>query len=105
MAKVYTLDNKLLIGSPEVRIGDKIYAIDDREKTVRKVQALSQNENKDMSLFDDVFKLAFGDKFKEISNMNMPFAAYQELFKIVVAAMTGEELEAVDDRFPDGKQQ
>lgn len=105
MAKVYTLDNKLLIGSPEVRIGDKIYAIDDREKTVRKVQELSQKKDKDMSMFDDIFKLAFGDKYKEISNMNMPFPAYQKLFEIVVAAMTGEEPEAVAGRFQDGKLQ
>ena len=33
MAKMYTLDEKLLVGVPEIRIGEKIYKVDDREKT------------------------------------------------------------------------
>lgn len=32
MAKIYTLDGKLLTERPEIRIGDKIYAVDDRTK-------------------------------------------------------------------------
>ena len=40
MAKMYTLDEKLLVGVPEIRIGEKVYKVDDREKTVKKVMAL-----------------------------------------------------------------
>ncbi|MFR0766140.1 MAG: hypothetical protein ACLSHF_04030 [[Eubacterium] siraeum] len=32
MAKMYTLDEKLLVGVPEIRIGEKVYKVDDREK-------------------------------------------------------------------------
>ena len=34
--KMYTFDEKLLVGGPEIRIGDKVFAIDDRKKNVKK---------------------------------------------------------------------
>ena len=46
MAKMYTLDEKLLVGVPEIRIGEKVYKVDDREKTVKKVMALYNNGEK-----------------------------------------------------------
>ena len=80
MAKMYTLDEKLLVGVPEIRIGEKVYKVDDREKTVKKVMALYNNgEKKDI------------EKIEEISEMNMPWAAYQKLSEIVISAMTGQE--------------
>lgn len=36
MAKLYTLDGKLLAERPEVRVGDRCYPVDDRQKTVKK---------------------------------------------------------------------
>ena len=38
MGKLYTVDHKLLTETPEVRIGDKVYAVDHRQKTVRKME-------------------------------------------------------------------
>ena len=38
---MYTVDNKLLTECPEIRIGDKVYPIDDRQKTVEKVQKIA----------------------------------------------------------------
>ena len=39
-----------------------------------------------------MFKLAFEPAAaKEISEMNMPWAAYQKLSEIVISAMTGQE--------------
>ena len=40
MGKLYTLDQKLLTNTPEIRIGEKIYPIDDRTKTVMKATKL-----------------------------------------------------------------
>lgn len=104
MAKMYTLDSKLLCGSPEIRIGDKVFPIDDRQKTVKKVLKLfnKQNKNNDIETteaaetdeldnIDEILKLAFGKSFKEIDALNLSFAAYQELVEIVIAAMTGED--------------
>lgn len=93
MAKMYTLDEKLLMGVPEIRIGEKVYKVDDREKTVKKVMALYNNgDKKDIEKIDEMFKLAFEPAAaKEISEMNMPWAAYQKLSEIVISAMTGQE--------------
>lgn len=99
MGKLYTLDNKLLIGTPEVRIGEKVYPVDDRTKTVKKLMELSDKDKNDVDSINKILKLAYGEKYSEIEEMNMPFAAYQQLLTITVAAMTGEEPETVDARF------
>jgi hypothetical protein len=105
--KLYTLDNKLLCEGPEIRIGDKVYPIDDRQKTVEKVMALQkkmQDENQQniSELMKEAFKLVFELKAaKEIDEMNMHFPAYQKLFEIVMGAITGQEPEKMAERFPE----
>lgn len=44
MGKLYTLDQKLLTNTPEIRIGEKIYPIDDRTKTVMKVTKMDTSD-------------------------------------------------------------
>lgn len=105
MAKLYTLDNKLLTETPEIRIGEKVYAVDNRKSTVSKITGMMKHgdgaENGDEKA-DEGLKLALGEKaFREIDAMNLPFPAYQRLFELVMAAMTGEEVEAVEKRFQD----
>lgn len=107
MAKMYTLDEKLLVGTPEIRMGDKIYPVDDRTKTVKKIMKLWEDEERtsDIDGIDEVFKLAFSpDDYKEINKMDLPFAAYQKLFMLVISAVTGEEPETVEERFQEEKQ-
>lgn len=97
MAKMYTLDGKLLTETPEIRIGEKIYPVDNRQKTVKKVLALSVSGNsveESMNVTDEVLKLTLGPAaFREIDNLNMPFPALQKLCELVMAAATGEEPE------------
>lgn len=100
MGKLYTLDEKLLIGGPEIRIGDKVYQVDDRKKTVDKLSKLDVEDT------DAILKLAFGpEAFGEIDALDMPFAAYLQLVKLVIAAMTGEDEADVEARFRQSKQQ
>lgn len=102
MGKLYTLDQKLLTNTPEIRIGEKIYPIDDRTKTVVKVTKI---DSRDPENILKILELAFGKTAaKEINDMNLPFAAYLKLLEIVIAAMTGEEPEAVSARFQDAKE-
>lgn len=106
MAKMYTLDSKLLTGTPEIRIGDKVYPVDDRQKTVKKILDICDKnaEEKNLDMIDEVFKLAFSQKdFKEIDDTNLSWAAYQELFELVISAVTGQEKEEIEERFPQGE--
>jgi len=99
MGKLYTLDKKRLIGSPEIEIGDNKYPIDDRTKTVRKVIKLSKqlsNVKDDETIdqfevIDRIFELAFGTKAQEVEEVvgDMSFEIYQEIIEIIIDAMTG----------------
>lgn len=101
MGKLYTLDQKLLTNTPEIRIGEKIYPIDDRTKTVMKATKLDTANVENVS---KILELALGQKAaKEVEEMNLPFAAYQQLLEIIIAAMTGEEPEAVAARFQEAE--
>ena len=94
MAKMYTLGGALLTGAPEVRIGDKVFHVDNRVSTVKKLDKVGREDT------DAIIKLAYGDKEgKEIIDMDMPFPAYLELVKLTIAAMTGEDAEEIDSRF------
>lgn len=107
MAKLYTLDHKLLTDTPEIRIGEKVYAVDNRTKTVKKIQAAAKEIGNDdpYSGMDKVLELAMGAKAaQEIEEMDMPFPAYQQMFELVMAAVTGEEPETVAERFQNKKE-
>lgn len=95
---VYTLPDELINSKPEIRIGDKIYKVDDRMKTVRKFSKLSQKDGDDGDI--EMIKLALGEKAaKEIDAMDLPYPAYTELIMLISAAMTGEQPEDVRARF------
>ena len=102
MARMYTLDKKLLCGSPEIRVGEKVYPVDDRTKNVKAILKLFKDKkNEDIEGTEEALKLAFGEKWKEIEAMNLPFAAYQKLVELVIAALTGEEpKEEKEQSFP-----
>lgn len=102
MGKMYTLDHKLLVETPEIRIGEKIYAVDNRQKTVKKIQAVSTQISQDdpYTGMEKVLELAMGAKAaKEIGDMDLPYPAYQRLFELVMAAVTGEEPDEIGTRF------
>lgn len=105
MGKMYTLDNKMLTETPEIRIGDKVYPVDDRVNTVKKILEISKNVSDDIyGGISKVLDLALGKKAaKEIEDMDMPFVAYQKMFELVMAAITGEDVDVIADRFQDKK--
>lgn len=107
MAKMYTFDHKLLCDLPEIRIGDKVYPIDNRRSTVKKIMKVFNNQSDDnLDNADEALKLAFGKNYDEIAAMDMPFPAYQELVEIVMSAIAGEEpkkSEHKEQSFPNGK--
>ena len=69
MGKLYTLDQKLLTNTPEIRIGEKIYPIDDRTKTVMKVTKMDTSDAENIS---KILELALGKPAaKEVDEMNL----------------------------------
>lgn len=107
MAKRYTLDEKLLTDAPEIRVKDKLYPVDNRQKTVRKLMQINTDQMDGSQVseqMDQTLKLALGEAaFAEIDKMDLPFPAYQKLFELVMAAMTGEEEQEMEQRFQQAK--
>ena len=60
MGKLYTLDGKLLTETPEIRVGEKIYPVDNRKKTVTKIldAATSATKNTSADVIDRCLELA-----------------------------------------------
>ena len=101
MGRMYTIDHKLLTDTPEVRIGDKIFPVDDRQKTVKRIMAaMEQTDKKEFERIDEVMAIALGEKSaKEVDEMNLPFAAQQAVYENVLAAVMGEDPREVAARF------
>lgn len=105
MAKMYTLDEKFLTGVPEVRIKDQVFPVDDRKNTVSKILKISQDETMDNEQkIDEVFKLAFGKKYSAATKIvdTLSWAAYQEVFTLVLLAVTGQDQEESDESKSEG---
>ena len=95
MAKMYTVDGKLLVEKNAVQIGDKIYAVDDRMATVKKIQAVT-GDNADKQILE----LALGKAaVKELDIDNMRFPVFSALVSKVMAALTDEDEDEFDARF------
>ena len=101
MGKLYTLDDKLLTEVPEVRVGDKVYPVDNRQKTVMQIQrVMAKADAEPEAQLSEAFRLALGGQAaRELEEKNLPYPAVQELFALVLAAVTGEEAEVVRRRF------
>lgn len=103
MGKMYTLDGKMLTDTPEVRVGEKIYPVDNRKKTVTRVMALMKDgkSGEDLKRMDDAARLLLGTSaYSEIEAMELPWPAWQRLFELLMAAVTGED--ADEARFQSG---
>ena len=101
MAKLYTLDDKLLTEVPEVRVGDKVYPVDNRQKTVMAIQrAMEQTDADPAAQMSAALRLALGEQAeRELAARDLPYPAVQALCALVLAAVTGAEAEAVQRRF------
>ena len=92
--KRYTLDGKLLTETPEIEIGDRIYKVDNRTSTVKRLEEINQDDT------EQILAVALGEEAAaEIAALDMPFPALIELVILTVSAMTGETPEDVRARF------
>lgn len=102
--KMYTIDGALLTEQPEIRIGDKVYPVDDRKSTVEKIMKRTASGGDNMQMMEDALQLALGkEAAKEVSAMDLHFAAYLRVFETVSAIISGETPEEVRTRFQESK--
>lgn len=108
MAKMYAIDGKLLTERPELRIGEKIYAIDDRKKTMSKIIELSKKKDngESVDIMDVTIEIALGKKaYQEIEALELSFSAYKSVYENILSAITGEDISGLNgDRFQNSKQ-
>lgn len=72
---------------PQLKIGDKLYTVDNRQKTFDKIQKLE-----DQNDLSKIFEIALGKKnAKEIEEMNLPTENYNYLSFCIMGAFTGED--------------
>lgn len=100
--RIIDTENKILTGDnhPSLKIGEKLYVIDDRKKTLDKINelqtdvTLSQNEKE-----RKIFELALGEvQAKEILDMDLTVEGYINLTYYVLAAMTGKSYEEIKEQ-------
>ena len=96
---LYTVDKELLQPQSEIRIGEKIYKIDDRTSVVKQVLELAnQAEEENAQQMEQILRCLLGQQaYEEIEAMDLPFAAYLQIFEMAVGAVVGDN--GTDARF------
>lgn len=103
MVQIYTIDGAMLTETPKIVLGDRVFPVDNRVKTVKKMAKPSDEQFGDAD--ERMLELLLGEKAaNEIDEMNLPWPAYQRLLELAAAAATGEEPEDVQDRFQKAKE-
>ena len=98
MAKIYTTDGKLLVDTPQIQIGDKLFAVDNRKSTYDKMQeAVSKSHGNEERI---ILEYAFGkEQMKEIDAMGLSVKGYMNLLTYVHAAIFDISFEEAEARF------
>lgn len=103
MIQMYTVDGAMLTEVPKVVLGDRVFAVDNRVKTIKKLALIKDNGEDGKDADEQVLELLLGkDAAKAIDKMNLPWPAYQRLLELVTAAATGEDPD--DTRFREAKE-
>ena len=78
---------------PQLKIGDKLYTVDNRQSTWDKIQEVQSNvELSNEEKMDKVYELSLGiDAAKEIKEMDLPVENNVFLSYCVMGAITGED--------------
>ncbi len=94
--RIIDTGNTILSGDnhPQLKIGDKLYLVDDRKSTFEKIQKIQNDETVENS--DIVaLELALGkEAIKElVEDADISVSGFQNLTLHVIAAITGEDFE------------
>ena len=101
--RIIDTEDKILVGDnhPQLKIGDKLYLVDDRKSTWDKIQKVQNDDTLD----DDakqvkVLELALGKEnaTELLGKEDLTVAGYTSLSFFVMAAITGENYNELRER-------
>lgn len=100
MARLYAIDKELLTEKPEIRIGDKVYTVDDRMRTFEKMNVELESVNVKGNEFEIIIRNALGERAAcEIASMDLSFTVMQKIIILIMAAMQDITEEQAEKRF------
>ncbi len=78
---------------PQLKIGDKLYTVDDRQSTFDKIQDVQADESiSQKEKTNKIYELALGKKeAQEIEKLDLTVANYIYLSFCIMGAITGED--------------
>jgi len=84
---------------PQLKIADKLYTVDNRQKTFDKITKVQKNtELDDNERTNKIYELALGkDAAKEILEMNLPVESSVYLSYCIMGAIVGEDPKKLQD--------
>lgn len=96
--RIIDTEDKILVGDnhPQLKIGDKLYVVDDRKSTWDKIQDIQNSTTiEDADKEKRILELALGEEnCKELlENPDLTVSGYSALTFYVMAAITGESYE------------
>lgn len=78
---------------PQLKIGDKLYTVDDRQKTWEKIQETQEDkELNEKERTSKIYELALGkEASKEIEDLDLPVSRAMHLSYCIIGAIIGED--------------
>lgn len=93
--RIIDTEDKILSGDnhPQLKIGNKLYTVDDRKKTWDKIQAV-QDDDSVADKDKEILNLALGEKeTEEILANDLTVEGFANLTFYIMAAITGEDFD------------
>lgn len=99
MAKIINISDKLSMGKPTIKVGEKEYPVNDSLETVLKFEEMYGEDGDTQSMLE-CMQVALGkEACDEINFTQMSFKNIQVWFFAVMAAMQDMDYDEVESRF------
>ena len=98
---MYLIEEARLNGRPELRIGDRIFSVNNRLSAFRKINSLLKSDaDSGLGELEIVIGCALGQEAcDEIFEMDLPYAVMEEIVVTILAAMQDLSVEDARRRF------
>jgi len=97
---LYGIDNAQLAERPEIRLGDKIYPVDNRMSVFVNITKELRERGEDESELTVILRNALGEKAcAEIAAQDLPFPIMRRLVVLAMAAVQGIAEDEAERRF------